>query len=243
MTPLVGTELLKLLVTRATWGFIAGALLISILRVELVIAGLDRAGASRRGSVELTLQVLGAAGTGTILLLLLGVVMMTGEVRHRTLTSTLITSPDRRRLVIAKSIAASLTAAAVCIVLFAYAAARGSLSGAVRLDDGAVVQLVAGGVLGAAIWGWLGVAVGTLLRNQTAALVVPAVWLVGVEALLPAFGLAAVTPWTPGGATSALTGVHLSGALPAWGAFLLLIAYCLAISVPGIERLVRSDIT
>ncbi|MGY1682610.1 ABC transporter permease [Geodermatophilus sp. SYSU D01176] len=243
MTALVRTELLKLLFTRATWGFVAGAFLLAVLRVELVIAGIDRAGASRRGSLELTQQVLGASGTGTILLLLLGVVMMTGELRHRTLTSTLIVSPDRGRLVMAKAIAASLTAAAVCVVLFAYAGVRGLLSGAVRFGDGGVVQLVVGGVVGAALWGWLGVAVGTLVRNQIAALLVPAVWIVGVETLLPSFGLAAVMPWTPGGATSALTGAHLSGGLPIWAAFLLLVAYCLAFAVPGTRRLVRSDVT
>lgn len=242
MTAQVRTELLKLLVTRTTWGFVAGALLVAVLRVELVIAGIGRAGASERGGSELTQQVLGASGTGTILLLLLGVVMMTGERRHRTLTSTLVASPDRLRLVIAKAIAASLTGVTVCAGLFGYAAVRGLLAGAIRLDGGAV-QLIAGGLVGAALYGWLGVAVGTLVRDQTAALLIPAVWLVAVETLLPSFGLAVVMPWTPGGATTALTGTHLPGALPVWAALLLLIAYGLAFTVPGTRRLIRSDVT
>ena len=44
MTALVRTELLKLYWTRATWGFVAAAVLLVLVRVELLLAGVGQAG-------------------------------------------------------------------------------------------------------------------------------------------------------------------------------------------------------
>lgn len=244
MTSLVRTELLKIVLTRSTWGFLAVALALVLARVEAVLWGVGRVGSAEPRSLELAQAVLGASGTGLIMVLLLGVVAMTREFHHATLTSTLLTTPDRRRLIAAKLLASVVVAATAAVVLFAAAAVRGLASGDVTLTTHPqLLALVAGGLLGAAFWGWLGTAVGLLVRNQTLAVVVPVVWLIVLETLLPAFGLDVVVPWTLGGATGALTGSDLPGALPVWLAAIVLTGYAVLLTVPGARHLARADIT
>ena len=47
MTALVRTELLKLYWTRATWGFLAAAVVLAVVRVEMVLASVGRVGRAR----------------------------------------------------------------------------------------------------------------------------------------------------------------------------------------------------
>jgi ABC-2 type transport system permease protein len=244
MTALVRTELLKLYWTRATWGFLVVALLLVLVRLELLLAGLGRVGAPARGSSELTVAVLGTSGTGIFVITLLGVVTASREVHHRTWTSTLLVSPDRRRVVLAKVVAAALAGIAVAALLLVVAALRGVASGQVHLTaDAPLVRSLAGGLLAAGCWAWIGVAVGLVVRNQTAALLLPLGWLLVVETLLPAYGLDAVVPWTPGGATRAISGDTSAGLLPVWAAALLLLGYGTALTVAGTRRLLRSDVS
>jgi ABC-type transport system involved in multi-copper enzyme maturation permease subunit len=244
MTTLVRTELLKIALTRSTWGFLAVALALAVARVEAVIRGVGKSGSAAPGSFELAAAVLGASGTGMIMILLLGAVSVTREFHHATLTSTLLTTPDRRNVVAAKVLAAMVVGVAAAAALFAFATARAVVSVDVVLaGHRELLGLVASGLVAAAFWGWLGAALGLLVRSQTVAVVLPIVWLVVVETLLPAFGLRSVVPWTPGGATAALTGADVAGALPVWAAAVALTSYALLFTVPGAGRLERSDIT
>ena len=86
-------------------------------------------------------------------------------------------------------------------------------------------------------------AVGLVVRHQAAALVLPLAWMLVVETLLPAYGLDAVVPWTPGGATRAISGDTTAGMLPVWVAALLLLGYGSVLTVLGTRRLARSDIS
>jgi ABC-2 type transport system permease protein len=244
MTALVRAELLKTFWTRGTWGLLAVAVLLVVARVELVLAGIGTVGSPLRGSAELTVAVLAAGGMGQFVVVLLGVVTVTREFATATWTSTLLTTPSRGRVLLAKVAAAAVVGVLTTWLLFAIAAARGLAAGAVVLDgDPRVTRLLLGGMLAAAFWAWFGVAVGALVRHQAAAVLVPLVELLVVETLLPSFGLGRVSPWTPGGATGALAGADFAGVLPVGVAVLVLLGYGLALTAPGLRRLVRSDVT
>jgi hypothetical protein len=109
--------------------------------------------------------------------------------------------------------------------------------------DAALVALTGRSVLIAACWALLGVAVGAAVRNQTVAVLVPLAWFLLIESLIPAYGLDALIPWLPGGATTALAAGRLPGALPAWAALLVLLTYVLALLIPGTRAIARRDIT
>ena len=243
MTALVRTELLKLYWTRATWGFIGAAVLLVLVRVELLLAGVGQVAGPAPHSPQLTLDVLGTSGLGVFVITLLGVVTVTREYHNATLTSTLLTTPNRRRLVLAKVIAAALAGAALAALLFLIVAVAGVASGDVKITvDASMIRFVVGGLMSAACWAWLGSAVGLLVRHQAAALLLPLLWLLVVETLLSSYGLRMLLPWTPGGATRAMSGDQFAGVLPVWAAGLVLVGYGAVLTVAGTRRLVRSDV-
>ena len=243
MTALVRAELLKLYWTRATWALIAAAVLLGALRVGLILAGVGTIGSAGRGSPDLTLTVLGASGSGVLVIALLGVIVVTREFHSATWTSTLLVTPNRTRVLAAKFLAAGLIGVAVGVLLFAIGACLGTVFGGVRLTmSTALLQMVAGGLVYAACWGWFGAAIGALIRNQTVALLVPPVWML-VETFLPSYGLHRLVPFTPGGISSALAGADIAGALPASAAALVLLGYGLAMSVAAVRRTEQSDVS
>ena len=243
MIALIRTELLKLLWTRATWGFLAAAVVLAVVRVEMVLSNVGKSDAPPAGSRQLTLDVLGASVVGVLVIVLLGVVIVTREFHHATWTSTLLESPNRPRVLAAKFITAALVGAIGAAFLLAVAAGLGLASGNVRLFiDTRQVQLIAGALLATAWWAWLGAAIGTVIRSQTIALLIPPVWMLVIESLLPSYGLDSILPWTPNGLTAALSGADFAGALPEWAAGLTLLGYGLVLSVAGVRRAVRSDV-
>jgi ABC-2 type transport system permease protein len=132
----------------------------------------------------------------------------------------------------------------VILVLLTVAYAIGAVAGAlpVRLDGG-LLEVAARSMLVSAIWGLLGVAVGAVVRNQSAAMILPLLWLLVIEGLLPAYGLSDLVRWLPGGATEALSGAPPAGALPVWAALPVLAGYVLVLLVPGAAAIARRDIT
>jgi ABC-2 type transport system permease protein len=244
MTALIRSELLRLRTARATWGLLAIALLLTLAGDAAILAGLGRVGAAGRGSVELRDALLGASAVGLFAVLLLGVVAVTGEFQHKTVTSTFLVTPDRRRVLAAKAAACALAAPPMVVALLAAAWTTGVVAGAIDVTfDARLAEMVARSMVVAACWALLGVAVGAAVRNQTLAVILPLAWLLGVETLIPAYGLRWLPPWLPGGATTALAGGQFPGVLPAWAGFLVLAGYVLALLLPGARAIAHRDIT
>jgi ABC-2 type transport system permease protein len=243
MTALVRSELLKLYWTRATWFFVAGAVLLAAFRVEVVLASVGKVGSPLRGSAELKLTVLGVSGAGSLVVALLAVVLVTREFHYATWTSTLLITPSRRRVLMAKLVAAGVLGAVGAAALFAVAAVLGLISGDVTLGlDAQLIQLLIAGLVAGAFWAWLCAALAALIRNQTIALLVPPLLMIVVGALLPAYRLNSLVPWTPDGAVAALAGAEFAGSLPVWAALTVLVSYGLAASLAGLRRVQRSDV-
>jgi ABC-2 type transport system permease protein len=149
---------------------------------------------------------------GTLFAALLGAMSITGEVRHGTIRPTLLVSPERWRVIIAKVWASMLIGAG--FGLAAAAVAAGATTAALRargitiqLEAGDYVLLLFGGAAAAALWAAIGVGVGAIVRNQVAALVGLCAWLLFVERLLLG-DLADVNVgrFLPGAAAAAISG-------------------------------------
>jgi ABC-2 type transport system permease protein len=242
MSSLIGTELLKLRLTRGTWGFAAAAVVLTAVRMVMVVVSAGTAGGVDKGTTTATLTMVGAAGLGSMVLLLLGATAVTGEFRHVTITATLLTTPHRRSVVTAKLIAYAIGGAVLSTGLLigalAVAAATG-LAGPLRTTVlHAAVATVAAGVLLAL----LGVAIGLLVRSQTVALVAPVLWLVVVEPLTRSFGLTVLTPWLPGSLLGALGPGAPAGSLSPLLAAAVLALYVAVLGLLGARRLERADI-
>jgi len=244
MTALVRTELLKLRVTRTTWVLAVVALALSGLRVAMVLRSAGTAAGIDPGTEDAALTLAGAAATGTVMVLFLGVMAVTWELRHQTLTGTLLGTPERRRVVAAKAVALATVGAVTGLVLALAGIAVAAASGyAGRVDAWSWPALVLGVSVAGAFWGWLGVAVGLLVPHQTAALAVPLAWFLVVEPLVGSFGLRGLVPWLPGTLPGAVAGSGAPGTPPAWAAVAALVGYGLLLTVPGARRLSRRDVT
>lgn len=189
------------------------------------------------------------SANATVLLLILGIIGMTQEYRHRTATPTFLVTPRRGRVVVAKLIAYFLAAIPLALVIVAtdvlvvelYAGGRGaapSISGDnLRVLVGAWAALV--------LYALIGVGVGALLGNQVGAIVGALVYLFVVEGivirLIPA--IAPVFKWLPGGALQAMTAtLDDVDLLQPWQGALVLLGYGLVAAVLGTFLAVRRDI-
>ena len=247
MIRLVRTELRK---QRTTPVFITGFAAAPILTALVTIAVLSSAG--HQGNEPLGsssfVQAIGApASIVTAVALLLGIFGISGEYRHKTITTTFLATPRRRDVVVAKLAAHAITGAAMALVAVAVTAAitipwLHSAGVAVPLDGG-VVRVAAGFVLSTALFGALGVSVGALIRNQTGAVIAALVWLLTVEGLLAnVMGSTSVVRWLPAAAGAAM--VHSgTDALPGWAAAMVFTTYVVAFAGLGTRFVVSRDVT
>jgi len=262
---LARSELLKLRTTRLWWGLLIGVLFTSAAFAGLIagIATTD-AGEVENGRAFLgdpaTARAVYTAGLNFAYLftLALGVIVMAGEYRHRTMSSTVLATPRRLRIVVAKLVALLLVGAGYGVAAIAASVLAGATVIAVR---GADVRLTSDGVpralvlaiLAVALWTIIGLGVGTLIRNQILALLlaVGIAWIAEpiVGLILNAVGAGAVARFLPTQATAALvepsTGVsemtlHL---LPWWGGALTLLGYAVVSGALGTGLTLRRDVT
>jgi ABC-2 type transport system permease protein len=241
MSALVSAEFLKLRTTRTAYGFLA-----AIVLLTLAVVAANSANVATRTKDDL-LEAMSGAGIAAALLLVLGIVATTGEHRHGTITSSLLASPDRRRLIGAKVLAYFVTGA-----LLGAAAVLATLAVAVPwlsardapldlLDAGDYLGLLAQGVAVSALSGVVGVGIGAIVRNQVAAVVGTLVYLFVLE---PVIGVISsdVAAYTIGGSQSALTAAPVEDALAPLPGGLLLAAWALLLALVGAELEERRDV-
>jgi ABC-2 type transport system permease protein len=244
VTDLIRTELLRLRTTRSTWVLLAVGLILTLGWMAGVLANIGGIGAAAKGSTQMRTDLLGASGIGLFPVLLLGVVAVTGEFHHHTVTPTFLVTPFRWRVLAAKAAACALIGPLVLVAFLAAAWTVGVLADAFHPTmDTTLLSMTGRSMLLAACWALLGVGVGAAIRNQTLAVLVPLVWFLLIEMLIPTYGLSMLIPWSPGGASVALSGGRFAGALPVWGALVVLTGYGLALLVAGGRVIARRDIT
>ena len=249
MKDLIHAEFLKLRTTRAFFysALAALAFVPLTLAITILTAGNEGAGPALNTSEGIR-QVFSAASSGTVIILIIGILVMAGEFRHNTATSTFLITPDRKRVVGAKLIASTLIGAGLAAAASALTLAIAIPWLAVKNVDfsvwsGDVGFVLLGSIAATALYAMVGVGVGSLIRNQTAAVVVALVWVMIVEGLLVSF-LPDVGRWLPGGAVAALTGVTTpnGGLLSMWAGALLFAGYGLAFATAGTRLVLQRDI-
>ena len=199
----------------------------------------------------------------TLFPLALGVLLITSEYRHQTITATFLSTPRRWVVLVSKSVAVILIG-----VVYAVGHATASVAGGAAmlagkgeptlLGDGEVWRSLGIGVLAFVVWTMLGYGFGMLVRNQVAAvLIAVGASLIGQIALNIIFAIADWTwaaRWLPGNLTGGmLITVDPTGgaADPAaqpyfdhwWLSALILIGYTAVLAIVGSVLTARRDIT
>jgi ABC-2 type transport system permease protein len=182
--------------------------------------------------------------TGAVLVMVLGIIISAGEYRTQTATDTFLTTPRRSRVVAAKLAIGGIlglglggiSAAVGLPVAYLWFEAE---EAAFPAGDQEVWLILGGVVLYASLFTILGVAFGSLVRNQVVAIVSALTFVLLVEQLLTQAG-ASIAEWLPGNAGAAIVRTPGEFLDPGAGAVLLL-AYALAIALAGALVVARRD--
>jgi len=171
---------------------------------------------------------------------------VTAEFRHGTVTTTLLHTPGRIRVLAAKAAAIVVLAALAAAADLAVALAVGLPTGAVppALLNPDVVVSVAGQLLAYPLYGVIGVAAGALIVHQPVAVLLPPVWVLFLETFTLSLLPYRAAPWSLTGVTAALAhSGTLPGVLPVAAGGAVLAAYAALLFSLGAARLARRDIT
>jgi ABC-type transport system involved in multi-copper enzyme maturation permease subunit len=258
----VRSELRKISSTRLWWGLLLGVVVYAGISAaaSAAFAGVDPGGGqqpsaplSTDGAIR-TVYASSAFAGAYIFAMILGITGMTGEYRYQTITPTFLATPHRPRIVLSKMAAhvgfgfvyGLVGALAALVVGGVVISIRGfDLGyGADRLWPSVLL-----GVVAVAIWTLVGLGIGTLIRNQIAAILVAVFVVFLVEgiasAVLAATDLDSVAKWLPTNASTALTspGGSQLDYLPWWGGGLVLLAYAVVLAGVGLLLSSRRDVT
>lgn len=258
-------EYRKLLSTRMWWvlllalaaylGFIG-----AVMAFSLVFAPEDQGGV-QLGGIEAAKAIYGLTNAiGYVFPLVIGSLAMTTEFRHQTVTQSLLVEPRRGMFLGAKLLATvplgllyGLVGTAAVVV--ASAPLLAGWGDGAFLTDGDIVEVLLLSVVVTALWAVIGVAFGSVVPNQVAAIVVILAFTQFVEPIariaLGAFdGFDQVAKFLPGAAADGLIGASFLGSygggsadlLPRWGALLVLLAYAGVLALVGRYTTLRRDI-
>lgn len=267
----IRSELRKVFTTRLWWGLLLAVVLLDGL-ISLgfsFLVGRDFGGEG--GSPFLhpnagTIQLVFSAGfiyyLTPLIPLTLGVLLITSEFRHKTISATYLAVPVRPVVIAAKLVAVVVTGAIYALVHDGAVVAAGGGVLALRgqptfLDTGQVWQTLGISLLTFVCWALLGFGFGVLIQNQVAALLVG----IGVGFLAQiilgiVFGILSWTSaskWLPGnlsvgmlvtqdptnGASSDASSPYFSW----WVSAIVLTAYGVGLAIIGSWITSRRDIT
>lgn len=260
---LVRAELLKIRTTRLWWALLLGAVLFTAFGAGFTAGFAGVEGSAGPGgqalppveSPMLLRSVYGSGFSGAYLFaLILGVTGMTGEYRYLTITPTFLGAPRRHPVVLAKLMAHLVVGVVYGVVCALTAILVGGViivgfkGGELGLTADGVPRAVGLSILAVALWTLLGIGLGTLIKNQIAAILTGVLIAFLVEPLL---GLLfnsldlEIGKFLPTSASNALLSGFTGGAaqLDWWAGGLVLLGYALVFAAVGVASSVRRDIT
>lgn len=258
---LLKSELLKLVYQRRTWGLLVAATLLAIVAAIASPLAIARLGGDQLLSLKMSdgVDAIYAKAMGAyIFSLIVGVTIMSSEFHQHTAIATFLATPKRIRVVGTKILVAALAGGvfnviATCVGMVAAKLALGNMKVAEPHSYIFVNYPLAALVIGL-VMGVMGVALGTLIRNQMAAVTSSLIWFMLVDRLLAVFWPEG-GKYLPSGLITAMMTLHLNiqdkaagfglntsdylDPIPAAG---LMLVYGLVFAVLAISTTLRRDI-
>ena len=240
-------ELLKLRTAPALYVTAAVAIALSFVSAVTNVLLPVKTGDPVYGSVAHAAHVFEQPGAvASMAMFILGVLMIGGEYRQRTIHATFLAEPRRARVLVAKLVTAGLLGAIIAAV--AYGAVASTVvpiyaSKGVHHVPIDIASIGIGTVLSGACYGLLGVAVGALTRNTVAAIITGLIWIQLVEVGILENAVPSLAKWLPAGAAQGLTAVvRSSHNLPQVTAAAVLGAWAIALVALAAKLSVRREL-
>ena len=249
MNQLIRTELLKQRTLRTFQAGVVAAPLIAGLIAAAILGAAGTQGNEPLGPESFVQAISGPVSVITVIALILGVIGMAGEYRHETITTTFLSTPRRRDVVLAKLIASSITGALIGALSVAASVAVAipwlQLSDVSLNLSADTLSVATGAIVSAALYGALGVSVGALIRNQTAACAAVLVWVLAVEGVIgDVLGGSSFVRWLPVSAAGDIARAGAPGdGLTAVVAVAVFTAYVAAFAGVATRLTIQRDVT
>lgn len=235
---LLYAELLK--IRTAPWTTLI--LVLSLIAITVLGAGSTLASADDSfAPPDAVGDVVSIGQIALVFALLLGILVVTWDYRHGTITQTFLAAPRRERVVLAKLVAALLIGVALVLLTLAIGIVMGKawLGGDFRIlreHWEQMGRIVAAG----ALWAVFGAGVGAILQTQVGALVSSLIWFLVVEPIVgglrPRIGA-----YLPGNALDAF--VSGSDRLSHGDAAIVAAAYAIVAAALGTASVLRRDVS
>lgn len=198
-----------------------------------------------------------------------GVVAAASEFRHRTITTTYLTTSGRGSVLLAKMVVSAAIGVLYALVAVVPGVLAGLVGGSALPDTGPLLTVAAIGAVVSALWSALGTALGTAISNQAGSLVTGLVYVLLGELMIsllltssesaPVRQLSAYLPVNAGEVAlyevpaRALGGARYGGQVveafagvsappPAWAALLVLAAWTATVGATGWVVAGRRDV-
>lgn len=237
-------ELLKLRATRGTWGLGAAAVAAAAALVGIELAtSSDR---DLRGEAALR-EVLPPAGSAAALFaLVLGILAVTAEYRHRTVWQSFTSARSRGEAVTARTLACAAGGVLLGLVALALAYAIAAIwmdsrDLGVSLADPPAAGIAGGSLAACALLGVAGAGLGEIVRLQGAALAAGVGWVLIVDTVLVRT-VPEVGRFSPWGAQAALAGHEGDELVSTAAGGLLLLCYAALLVAAAVRLAGRRDV-
>ena len=225
MNALIVSEYRKLATLRSTWW----ALFLAPI-IAAVAAGVGVHFAPATDHLVVTQAARGVAEPLWLVVTVIAILAGAGEFQHRTILTTLLASPRRTTVLVAKAgviagYGAMLTALGMGAAVMSSVTTANLEGVAIGAGGPEAWRGLVGGILVGALFGMLASGLGIVTRSTALALTTLLLWRFVCEGILPVITRQpTVSEWTPSGAARAI--VHLEGqALSAPAGGLLLFGY------------------
>ncbi len=193
---LLKSELRKVIYARSTWWLLIGAIAFASLSTAVMPLVLDSTrvvvdGAETPGPLmdpNTVDAIFGKASAGYYFAMILGAMLLAGEFAKGTAIATFLAAPRRASVLSAKIVMAALIGLVVQIISATIASVVGLivLTGYKHADPhlSAFGDLALTASISGIVMGLIGLAVGALIRNQTAAIVSLLAWMFLIDPIL-----------------------------------------------------------
>ena len=258
---LLKSEFLKLVYQRRTYGVLAAAIAIAVLATAFTpyaLTHLRTLGAPLSNAAVVDSVYAKALG-GYMFALILGVLIMSSEFQNHTAIATFLATPKRIEVLVSKLAISAISGAILNVIATLVALASGvialSMFKNVAAPDSYIwADYLASAALTGAVLAVMGVSIGTLIRNQNAAVSVAMIWIFVVDRILAVIWTD-VGKYLPTGLITAMMNLHLdvkvrniglnintADYLDPWPAAGLLLAYGVVFAVVSVATSLRRDI-